>query len=828
MTAPYFALLTDIGAAKLANAAATGAQIKITQMAVGDANGTTPTPNANQTKLIHECRRGPLNTLKVDPQNPNQLIAEQVITETEGGWWIREIGLYDDNGDMIAVGNCPPSYKPLLAEGAGREQIIRMIIIVNSTDAVTLKIDPSVVLATREYVDDAIETHAKSRNHPDASTTARGFVQLSSATNSASETLAATPKAVKTAYDLANGKYAATDATTTKKGIVQLSSATDSDSETLAATPKAVKAVKATADAAVKSVDGNKPDPKTGDVDTQRGDSRQAVIALPPIGNSNNSYIKIATIRDSGSGSGYFQISVFGTGNYGNHSQNIEEISVSCRGVTGMTAANVNEFIKHQATNNNSGSILRVVAAPTATAGEFDIYLHATEGWWSGVRMRVESMAGGGSNITGPVFERKMGATTWTTTVPANSFTALRANKLTDANIGTSGNKIPQMGTQNTWSAEQDFDGGFKGNQIAIPLDGQKVSLNTLLISNSDPEHIRVYSCKSMAGGDNITDGPDGVHGNFLLYVESLRKAGDADYVCMQTLVSGDKNAIYRRLATAKATVTFSTWQICPMPNTNNIWTAKQTFNNSSATATDQTITISGPQHTPLLLSRPTTANLSIGFQLQGMNLKRLGVATDGTLHYGEQENQSANPKLLTSEDMGDYQLKSDGYPIGAPIPWFSDTIPANHTAMQGQSFDKTKNPLLAQVYPSGILPDMRGQTLKGKPASGRAVGSLEADGNKSHGHTGTASATDLGTKATNATGDHAHGGVPSRTSPWDIGGSTWQYFNFSSIGSTDSAGNHSHTVYIGPHGHDVIVNAAGNPEVTVKNIAVNYITRLG
>lgn len=243
MTAPYYALITNIGAARIANATATDTPLNITQMAVGDGNGILPAPDPTQTSLIHECRRAAINTLKTDPNNPNQIIAEQVIPETVGGWYIRELGLYDDEGNLIAVANCPPSYKPLLEEGAGREQIIRMILIVSSDDAVTLKVDPAVVLATREYVDDSIETHAKSRNHPDATTKDKGLVQLSSATDSDDETKAATPKAVKAAYDLANGKLSSVpDATTEQKGIVQLSSATDSDDETKAATLKAVKA----------------------------------------------------------------------------------------------------------------------------------------------------------------------------------------------------------------------------------------------------------------------------------------------------------------------------------------------------------------------------------------------------------------------------------------------------------------------------------------------------------------------------------------------------------------------------------------------------------
>ncbi|EGA2811884.1 phage tail protein [Escherichia coli] len=242
MTVKYYAILTNQGAARLANATMLGSKLNLTQMAVGDANGVLPTPDPAQTKLINQKRIAPLNLLSVDPNNQSQIIAEQIIPENEGGFWIREIGLYDDEGVLIAVANCPETYKPQLQEGSGRTQTIRMILVVTNTEAITLKIDPAVVLATRKYVDDKISEHEQSRRHPDASLTAKGFTQLSSATNSTSETLAATPKAVKAAYDLANGKYTAQDATTARKGLVQLSSATNSTSETLAATPKAVKA----------------------------------------------------------------------------------------------------------------------------------------------------------------------------------------------------------------------------------------------------------------------------------------------------------------------------------------------------------------------------------------------------------------------------------------------------------------------------------------------------------------------------------------------------------------------------------------------------------
>lgn len=156
MSAKFYTLLTEIGAAKLASAAALGVPLKITQMAVGDGGGVLPTPSAQQIRLVAEKRRADLNMLYIDPQNSSQIIAEQVIPETEGGWWIREVGLFDDTGALIAVGNCPESYKPQLAEGSGRTQTVRMVLITSSTDTITLKIDPAVVLATRKYVDDKV------------------------------------------------------------------------------------------------------------------------------------------------------------------------------------------------------------------------------------------------------------------------------------------------------------------------------------------------------------------------------------------------------------------------------------------------------------------------------------------------------------------------------------------------------------------------------------------------------------------------------------------------------------------------------------------------
>ncbi|WP_404834071.1 phage tail protein [Aeromonas media] len=175
MSAIYSAIPTHDGQAKITNAIALGVPLKITHMAVGDGNEQPVTPNPAQTKLVRERRRAPLNALFQDPLNPAQLVAQQIIPENEGGWWIHEVGLFDESGTLIAIANAPPTYKPQMSEGSGRTQGINVVLIVSDTSAVELKIDPSVVLATRKYADDVMKMHIQSRNHPDATEIEKGF-----------------------------------------------------------------------------------------------------------------------------------------------------------------------------------------------------------------------------------------------------------------------------------------------------------------------------------------------------------------------------------------------------------------------------------------------------------------------------------------------------------------------------------------------------------------------------------------------------------------------------------------------------------------------------
>ncbi|EHI1150045.1 phage tail protein [Escherichia coli] len=603
-TRKFKTIITDTGAKKLAQAAAPdGNPVRLTHMAVGDGGGTLPTPDSKQTRLVHEVWRHTVNRVILDATHQNHIIAELVIPPETGGFWIREIGVFDEHGDLIAVGNTAESYKPTVAEGSGRAQTFRTILTVSSTATVALTVDNTMVMATVDYVNDKLKEHEQSRRHPDASLTAKGFVQLSSATNSTSEALAATPKAVKTAYDLANGKYTAQDATTARKGIVQLSSATNSTSEALAATPKAVKTAYDLANGKYTAQDATT--------------ARKGIVQLSSVTNSDS-----------------------------------ETLAATPKAV--------------KAANDNANG-------------------------------RVPS----GRKVNGKSL--------------ANDVTVTSQDIFNDQSI--------EIG------ANQNLD-----NYKTPGLYHQPLNANTSAALKY-PE-------------------------NFAGTLVVLKNAG-----ITQIYYVYDTSRSYTRSQ-------YSTGDWTP-------WT---------------------PQ---------------------------------------------------------------DSFPVGAAIPWPSDSVPTGYTVMQGQTFDKTVYPLLAVAYPSGVIPDMRGWTIKGKPASGRAVLSQEQDGIKSHSHSASASSTDLGTKTTssfdygtktsssfnhgtkttNSAGDHSHNIPVGNTGAGN--GVSAGYNSGLGTGKTSNAGGHSHTVNIGAHthtvgigahthsvaigshGHTITVNATGNAENTVKNIAFNYIVRL-
>ncbi|EER6355284.1 TPA: tail fiber protein [Escherichia coli] len=666
-TRKFKTVITDTGAKKLAQAAAPdGKPVRLTHMAVGDGGGTLPTPDSKQTRLVHEVWRHTVNRVFLDATHQNRIIAELVIPPETGGFWIREIGVFDEHGDLIAVGNTAESYKPTVAEGSGRAQTFRTILTVSSTATVALTVDNTMVMATMDYVDDKLKEHEQSRRHPDASLTARGFVQLSSDTNSVSETQAATPKAVKAAYDLANGKYTAQDATTARKGLVQLSSATNSTSEALAATPKAVK-----------------------------------------------------TAYDLANGK-----------------YTAQDATTAQKGIVQLSSA----------TNSTSETL---AATPKAVKAAND-----------NANGRVPSA-------------RKVNGKALSTDIT-----------LTPKDIGTLN------------STTMSFSGGagwFKLATVTMPQASSVVSI-TLIggagFNVGSPQQAGISELVLRAGNDN----PKGITGALW----QRTSAGFTNFAWVNT--SGDTYDIYVAIGNYATGVNIQ-------------W--------------DYTSNASVTIHT----SPAYSANKPEGL-------------TDGTVY-----------SLYTPSEQF--------YPPGAPIPWPSDTVPSGYALMQGQTFDKSAYPKLAAAYPSGVIPDMRGWTIKGKPASGRAVLSQEQDGIKSHTHSASASSTDLGTKTTssfdygtkttssfdygtkttNSAGAHSHNIPVGHTGAGN--GVSAGYNAALGTGTTSSAGGHAHNVYIGahnhtigigahahsviigPHGHTITVNATGNAENTVKNIAFNYIVRL-
>ena len=411
-TRKFKTVITDTGAKKLAQAAAPdGKPVRLTHMAVGDGGGTLPTPDSKQTRLVHEVWRHTVNRVILDATHQNRIIAELVIPPETGGFWIREIGVFDEHGDLIAVGNTAESYKPAVAEGSGRAQTFRTILTVSSTATVVLTVDNTMVMATVDYVDDKLKEHEQSRRHPDASLTAKGFVQLSSATNSVSETQAATPKAVKAAYDLANAKYTAQDATTAQKGIVQLSSATNSTSETLAATSKAVKAVmdetnkKAPLNSPALTGTPTTPTARQGTNNTQIASTAFVMAAIAALVDSSPDALNT-----------------------------LNELAAALGNDPNFATTMTNALAGKQPKD----ATLTALAGLTTAAGKFPYFT--------------------GNDVASLATLTKVGRD-----ILAKSTVAAVIEYLGLRELGTSGEKIPLLSTANTWTNRQTFSGGLSG-----------------------------------------------------------------------------------------------------------------------------------------------------------------------------------------------------------------------------------------------------------------------------------------------------------------------------------------------------------------------------
>ncbi|EPQ8349083.1 TPA: phage tail protein [Escherichia coli] len=884
MSTKFKTVITTAGAAKLAAATVPGGKkVTLSAMAVGDGNGKLPVPDAGQTKLVHEVWRHALNKVSVDNKNKNYIVAELVVPPEVGGFWMRELGLYDDAGTLIAVANMAESYKPELAEGSGRAQTCRMVIIVSNVASVELSIDASTVMATQDYVDDKIAEHEQSRRHPDATLTEKGFTQLSSATNSTSEELAATPKAVKAAYDNAEKRMQKDQngddipdkgAFLDNVGVTSLTfmknngeMPLDADLNTFGPV-KAYLGIWSKATSTNATLEKNFPEDNAVGVlevfaagnfaGTQRFITRDGNVYMRKLANKWNgtdgpwgvwrhtqsatrplsTTIDLNTLgaaehlglwRNSSSAIASYERNYPEEGGFAQGTLEILEGGNYGR-TQRYTTRRGNMYVRclaasWDASNPQWEPWLRVGHQSESRYYEGDLNVLTDPGIYSvtGKATNGPMLDTAGATLLGilEVIRRFDGVSVW------------QRYTTTGKSETTQGRTFERVYAGSTWTEWREVY-----NSFSLPLNmgigGAVAKLTSLDWQTYDFVPGSLITVRL----DNMTNIPDGmdwgvIDGNLINIAVGPSDdsgTGRSMHVWRSTVSKANYRFFMVRISGNPGSRTITTRRV-PIIDEAQTWAAKQTFSGGLSGE------LSGNAATATKLKTARTIN---------------GVKFDG----------SAN---------------IEAFPPGVPLPWPSDTVPSGYALMQGQTFDKSAYPKLAVAYPSGVIPDMRGWTIKGKPASGRAVLSLEQDGIKSHTHSASASSTDLGTKttssfdygtkSTNNTGAHTHNvsgtansaGAHTHTVPLrrpNSGGMNFDWLDGASSGTvvgngtvpssgahthsvsgtatsagahahTVGIGAHTHSVAIGSHGHTITVNAAGNAENTVKNIAFNYIVRL-
>ncbi|HBK1572727.1 TPA: phage tail protein [Escherichia coli] len=771
-------------------------------------------------------------------------------------------------------------------------------------------------------------------------------IDISDSVTSTRSDVAASSLAVKKAYDLAKSKYTAQDASTTQKGLVQLSSETNSDSETMAATPKAVKSVKDLADTKAPIESPSLTGTPTAPTAAQGTNSTQI---------ANTAFVKAAITALINGAPGTLDTLkeiAAAINNDPNFSTTINnalalKAPLASPALTGIPTAPT----AAQGTNNTQiATTAYVRAAISALVGSSPEALDTLN--------ELAAALGNDPNFATTMTNALAGKQPLDATLTALAALATGANKLpyftgkdtvaqTDLTsvgrdilaktstqaviqylglreLGTSGEKIPLLSTANTWSARQSFNGGITGAltgnadtatklKTAININGVRFDGSADININTLVSRGRVTALEANAQGTSgiqlyeaYNNGYPSTYGN-VLHLKGATAAGEGELFIGWSGTSGDHAPVHIRSRRDTDSANWSEWaQVYTskdsIPGVNAKGDQDTSGNAATATKLQTACTINGVSfdgstditltaaHVAAFARRATDtyadADGGVPWNAESgaYNVIRsadsyilvnfyTGVGSCPTLQmkanyrngglfyrssrdgYGFEEDWA---EVYTSKN-----LPPESYPVGAPIPWPSDTVPSGYALMQGQTFDKSAYPKLAVAYPSGVIPDMRGWTIKGKPGSGRAVLSQEQDGIKSHTHSASASSTDLGTKTTssfdygtkttssfdygtkttNSAGNHSHNIPVGHTG---AGNGVSAGFNAAlGTGTTSSAGEHAHNVYIGahnhtigigahahsviigPHGHTITVNATGNEENTVKNIAFNYIVRL-
>ncbi|HAL2848143.1 TPA: phage tail protein [Escherichia coli] len=871
MSTKFKTVITTAGAAKLAAATVPGGKkVNLSAMAVGDGNGKLPVPDAGQTKLVHEVWRHALNKVSVDNKNKNYIVAELVVPPEVGGFWMRELGLYDDAGTLIAVANMAESYKPELAEGSGRAQTCRMVIIVSNVASVELSIDASTVMATQDYVDDKIAEHEQSRRHPDATLTEKGFTQLSSATNSTSESLAATPKAVKAANDNANSRLAKNQngadiqdksAFLDNVGVTSLTfmknngeMPVDADLNTFGPV-KAYLGIWSKATSTNATLEKNFPEDNAVGVlevfaagnfaGTQRFTTRDGNVYMRKLANKWNGtdgpwgvwrHTQSATRPLSTT----IDLNTLGAAEHlglwrnsssaiASYERNYPEEGGFAQGMLEILEGGNYGRTQRYTTRRGNMYVRCLAASWDASNPQWEPWLrvgHQSESrYYDGDLNEVTSpgiYSVTGKATNGPILDGN-GVTVLGILEVLRRFDGVNVwQRYTTAGTGATlkGRTFERVYTGSSWSEWREVYTSYS-LPLNLGIGGAVAKLTSLDWQTYDFVPGSLITVRL----DNMTNIPDGmdwgvIDGNLINIAVGPSDdsgTGRSMHVWRSTVSKANYRFFMVRISGNPGSRTITTRRV-PIIDEAQTWAAKQTF---SAGLSGE---LSGNAATATKLKTARTIN---------------GVKFDG----------SAN---------------IEAFPPGVPLPWPSDTPPAGYAIMQGQTFDKAAYPKLAIAYPSGVIPDMRGWTIKGKPASGRAVLSQEQDGIKSHTHSASASNTDLGTKTTssfdygtktvstfnygtkttNTTGNHTHTIYRGNANTNGETGKTG-FDNPSFNGTSGAAGNHahtvdigahnhtvgigahSHTVAIGSHGHSITVNATGNTENTVKNIAFNYIVRL-
>lgn len=884
MSTKFKTVITTAGAAKLAAATVPGGKkVNLSAMAVGDGNGKLPVPDAGQTKLVHEVWRHALNKVSVDNKNKNYIVAELVVPPEVGGFWMRELGLYDDAGTLIAVSNMAESYKPELAEGSGRAQTCRMVIILSNVASVELSIDASTVMATQDYVDDKIAEHEQSRRHPDATLTEKGFTQLSSATNSTSEKQAATPKAVKAAYDNAEkrlqkdqngGDIPDKDAFLDNVGVTSLTfmknngeMPVDADLNTFGPV-KAYLGIWSKATSTNATLEKNFPEDNAVGVlevfaagnfaGTQRFTTRDGNVYMRKLANKWNGtdgpwgvwrHTQSATRPLSTT----IDLNTLGAAEHlglwrnsssaiASYERNYPEEGGFAQGMLEILEGGNYGRTQRYTTRRGNMYVRCLAASWDASNPQWEPWLrvgHQSESRYYEGDLNVLTDPGiysvTGKATNGPMLDT-VGATLLGILEVIRRFDGVsvwQRYTTTGKSETTQGRTFERVYAGSKWTEWREVYNSFS-LPLNLGIGGAVAKLSSLDWQTYDfvPGSLITVRLDNMA---NIPDGMDwGVIDGNLINISvgpsDDSGAGRSMHVWRSTVSKANYRFFMVRISGNPGSRTITTRRV-PIIDEAQTWMAKQTFSGGLSGE------LSGNAATATKLKTARTIN---------------GVKFDG----------SAN---------------IEAFPPGVPLPWPSDTPPAGYAIMQGQTFDKAAYPKLAIAYPSGVIPDMRGWTIKGKPASGRAVLSQEQDGIKSHTHSASASSTDLGTKttssfdygtkSTNNTGAHTHNvsgtansaGAHTHTVPLrrpNSGGMNFDWLDGASSGTvvgngtvpssgahthsvsgtatsagahahTVGIGAHTHSVAIGSHGHTITVNAAGNAENTVKNIAFNYIVRL-